>query len=145
MINRIVLVGRLTKDPELRKANSGNNVCNFTIAVDNRGRDQDGNKTTSFIPVVCFGNTADSTFNYTKKGSLVGVEGRLVQRKFTKSDGTNGSTFEVNADSVQFLDPKGTAVEEGESVTFDDTPAPSSDNSSSSLDTLDLADDDLPF
>ncbi len=145
MINRIVLVGRLTKDPELRKSNSGNNVCSFTIAVDDRGKDQDGNKTTSFIPVVCFGKTADSTFNFTKKGSLVGVEGRLVQRKFTRNDGTNGSTFEVNADSVQFLDPKGTVLPEGDNVTFDDTPAGTSDSSSSSLDTLDLADDDLPF
>ncbi|MCD8203831.1 MAG: single-stranded DNA-binding protein [Coprobacillus sp.] len=144
MINRIVLVGRLTKDPELRKANSGNNVCNFTIAVDDRGRDQDGNKTTSFIPVVCFNKTADSTFNFTKKGSLVGVEGRLVQRKFTRNDGTTTTTFEVNADSVQFLDPKGTVPSEGETVTFDDTPSESTD-SSSSLDTLDLADDDLPF
>ena len=143
MINRVVLVGRLTRDPELRKTNSGTPVCSFTVAVDNRQKNPDGSKSASFIPCTVFQNTADNMTKFLRKGSLVGIEGRLNQRSFVRQDGSKGSVLEVICDSVQFLEPK-SANSNDETVTFDDEiVAPADDNKN--LDSLDLPDDDLPF
>ena len=142
MINRVVLVGRLTRDPELRKTNSGNSVCSFSVAVDNRQKNPDGTKSASFIPCVAFSQSADSMSKFTRKGSLVGIEGRLNQRSYQRQDGTKASVLEVLCDSVQFLEPKAAiAVENG------DTPNDVSqvENEGKNLDSLDLPDDDLPF
>ena len=141
MINSIVIVGRLTRDPELKRTNSGTSVCSFTVAVDNPGRNPDGSKTASFIPCTVFQSTADNMSKFLRKGALVGIEGRLNQRSFTRQDGTKGSVLEVLCDSVQFLEPK---KNNGEAVTFesDVTPEIKSDKN---LDSIDLPDDDLPF
>ena len=142
MINRVVLVGRLTRDPELRKTNSGNSVCSFTIAVDNWQKNPDGTKSASFISCVTFSQSADLVSKFTRKGSLVGVDGRLNQRSYQRQDGTKASVLEVLCDSVQFLEPKSAmAVENG------DTPNDVSqvENEGKNLDSLDLPDDDLPF
>jgi len=142
MINRVVLVGRLTRDPELRKTNSGNSVCSFSVAVDNRQKNPDGTRSASFIPCVAFSQSADSMSKFTRKGSLVGIEGRLNQRSYQRQDGTKASVLEVLCDSVQFLEPKAAiAVENG------DTPNNVSqvENEGKNLDSLDLPDDDLPF
>ena len=142
MINRVVLVGRLTRDPELRKTNSGNSVCSFSVAVDNRQKNPDGTRSASFIPCVAFSQSADSMSKFTRKGSLVGIEGRLNQRSYQRQDGTKASVLEVLCDSVQFLEPKAAiAVENG------DTPNDVSqvENEGKNLDSLDLPDDDLPF
>lgn len=147
MINRVVLVGRITKDPELRTATSGNSVCSFTVAVDNRLKNSDGSRGTSFIGCVCFASTAETVAKFTRKGSLVGVEGTLNQRKYQRQDGSTASVIEVICDSVQFLEPKGTRGGFDEVPPFDDVPAPSVTNEEASrnLDSLDLPDDDLPF
>lgn len=142
MINRVVLVGRLTRDPELRKANSGLPVASFSIAVDNRMKNPDGTRGTTFMNCSIFGNQAENVVKFTRKGSMVGVEGSLNQRNFTRQDGSKGSVIEVIADRVAFLEPKGNNVVEGNTVTFDDTPVQASE---SNLDSLDLPDDDLPF
>ena len=142
MINRVILVGRLTRDPELRKANSGLPVASFSIAVDSRMKNQDGTRATTFMNCSIFGNQAENLVKFTRKGALVGVEGSLNQRNFTRQDGSKGSVIEVIADRVAFLEPKGNRVIEGETVTFDDTPVQESGNN---LDSLDLPDDDLPF
>ena len=81
MINNVVLVGRLTRDPELRTTNSGMSVASFTIASDDR---RGGQKTTIFMAVSVFGKQADVVAKYTKKGVLVGVTGRLTQRKYVR-------------------------------------------------------------
>ena len=141
MINRVVLVGRLTRDPELRRTGSGNSVCSFTVAVDNRSKNPDGTRGTSFIPCVVFQQSADNMVRFLRKGALVGIEGRLNQRSYQRQDGTNAKVIEVLCDSVQFLEPK-QAGEEGEIPTFDDQPAESTSNN---LDAVDLPDDDLPF
>lgn len=142
MINRVVLVGRLTRDPELRKTQSGNSVCSFTVAVDNRQKNPDGTKSASFIPCVAFSQAADSMSKFTRKGSLVGVEGRLNQRSYQRQDGTKATVLEVLCDSVQFLEPKSAAaVENGEAVESIAQP----ENEGKNLDSLDLPDDDLPF
>ena len=148
MINQVVLVGRITKDPELRTATSGNSICSFTVAVDNRLKNSDGSRGTSFISCVCFGQSAETTAKFTRKGSLVGVEGTLSQRKYQRQDGSMGSVLEVICDRVQFLEPKGVRGGVEEIPPFDDAPAPSikdSDESSRNLESLNLPDDDLPF
>lgn len=143
MINRVVLVGRLTRDPELKKTNSGTSLVNFTIAVDNRGsKNAEGNKTASFIPCVVFQNSADILFKFTKKGSLVGVEGRLNQRSFTRQDGTKASAIEVLVDSISLLEPKGNSDSQDDMQNLID--APSLDEGKN-LDSIDMPDDDLPF
>ena len=142
MINRVVLVGRLTRDPELRRANSGTSICSFTVAVDDRVRNPDGSKSTSFINCIVFQTAADNLSKFMRKGSLVGIEGRLNQRSFTRQDGTKGSAIEVVCDSVQFLEPKGQTPNAEPSGFESDIPAGETEKN---LDSLDLPDDDLPF
>ena len=145
MINRVVLVGRLTRDPELRRTGAGNSVCTFTVAIDNRQKNADGTKSTSFIPVVVFSASADTVSKYARKGLLVGVEGRLNQRSYLKADGSKASVIEVVADSVQFLERREAVEnEEMEIPPFDDAPAAVEDDSKN-LDSIDITDDDLPF
>ncbi len=145
MINQVVLVGRITRDPELRTATSGNSVCSFTVAVDNRMKNADGTRGTSFIGCVCFGQSAETVAKFTRKGSLVGVEGTLNQRKYQRQDGSSASVIEVICDRVQFLEPKGSRNGVDEIPPFDDAPAPSQKDDSRNLDSLNLPDDDLPF
>ena len=141
MINRVVLVGRLTRDPELRRTQNETAVASFTLAVDDRVKDTEGKSTTSFINVTVWNNQADNVAKFCRKGALVGVDGRLRQRSFEKRDGTKGSVIEIIADSVQFLEPKGTREIPNEEFIPDETPADESKN----LDSIDVTDDDLPF
>ena len=141
MINRVVLVGRLTRDPELRRTSNETPVASFTLAVDDRARDAEGNSTTSFIGVTVWNNQADNVAKFCRKGALVGVDGRLRQRSFERRDGSKGSVIEVVADSVQFLEPKGTREIPNEEFIPDEVPTDDSKN----LDSIDVTDDDLPF
>ena len=144
MINNVVLVGRLTRDPELRTTNSGTSVCSFTVAVDNRQKNPDGTKSASFIPCTAFQQSADNMSKFLKKGSLVGIVGRLNQRSYLNKDNVKVTVIEVLCDSVQFLEPKGEGrqVESDNSGFESDVPA---QDESKNLDALDLPDDDLPF
>ena len=138
MINRVVLVGRLTRDPELR---NGGSIAVFTVALDNLGKE----KTTSFIPcVVLNAQRSETVGKFARKGMLVGVEGRLNQRSFVRQDGSKGSVLEVICDSVQFLERRETAVanEEMDIPSFDDVPA---EEEKQNLDSIEITDDDLPF
>lgn len=133
-------MGRLVKDPELRKTNSDVSFATFTLAVDNRMRESDGTRGTIFIDCRVFREQAESLVKNTRKGSRIAVDGSLNQRNFERKDGTKGKVIEVIVDSVTFLDPKkDTPTEEPK---FDDVPAQSSGNN---LDLNDLPDDDLPF
>ena len=107
MINRVILVGRMTKDPVLRKTQSGASVTSFTVACDRRVK-AEGQPTADFINCVCWNKVADNTAQYTHKGSLVGVEGRIQTRSFDDQSGKRVYVTEVVADAVQFLEPKGT-------------------------------------
>ena len=104
MINRVVLIGRLTRDPEHRTTTTGKSVCDFSIAVQKRIKPQDGSPDADFFRVTAWGNQADFVSNYLHKGRLVAVDGRLQSRKFTASDGTNREVVEVVADNVHGLD-----------------------------------------
>ncbi|MBR0294704.1 MAG: single-stranded DNA-binding protein [Bacilli bacterium] len=142
MINRVVIAGRLTRDPELRNTQTGTPVATFTVAVDNRTKNPDGTRSASFIPVVVFAQAAETVSKFARKGMLVGVDGRLNQRSYDRKDGTKATVIEVIADSVQFLEPKAANGEDVETPVFDDT---ARESESSNVDTLELPDDDLPF
>lgn len=142
MYNRIVLIGRLTRDPELRRTPSDVSVCSFTLAVDDRTtRDDNGQKQTLFIGVTIWRNQADNVAKFCRKGSLVAVDGRLIQRNYKRKDGTDATVIEVVADSVQFLEPKGSRGTEANAGYEPDVQMDNSQN----LDTIDVTDDDLPF
>ncbi len=104
MYNRIVLIGRLTRDPELRYVPSGAPVANFTLAVDRPFRDQQGNRDTDFIDIVTWRKLAEQVSQYLSKGRLVAVEGRLQIRSYETQDGQRRKASEVVADGVRFLD-----------------------------------------
>ena len=155
MINRVVLVGRMTKDPVLRKTGTGASVTSFTVACDRRIKTE-GQPTADFINCVCWNKVADNTAQFTHKGSLVGVEGRIQTRSYDDQSGRRVYVTEVVADSVQFLEPKGTnsaaAVnaytpdyDAGNQGYHSDNASPSYSSDFASSDTLDIASDDLPF
>lgn len=159
MINRVVLVGRLTKDPVLRKTQSGTSITSFTVACDRRVKTE-GQPTADFINTVAWNKTADIVAQYTHKGSLVGVEGRIQTRSYDDQTGKRVYVTEVIADSVQFLESKSAAAS---NASAGYTPDYNSNNSQGyepdtntnsqssyssdfqSSDTLDIASDDLPF
>lgn len=107
MMNRVVLVGRLTKDPELRYTPSGVAVANFTLAVNRPFSNQQGNREADFINCVIWRRPAENVANFLKKGSLAGVDGRIQTRNYEGQDGKRVYVTEVVAESVQFLEPKG--------------------------------------
>jgi single-strand DNA-binding protein len=101
MLNRIILIGRLTKDPELRTTNSGKSVASFRIAVD---RTSGPDKETDFFSVTCWERQAEFVSNYLSKGRLVAVDGRLQTRTWTGQDGVERRDVEIVAGTVQGLD-----------------------------------------
>ncbi|MFE8919336.1 single-stranded DNA-binding protein [Staphylococcus pasteuri] len=106
MLNRVVLVGRLTKDPEFRTTPNGVSVATFTLAVNRNFKNKNGEQQADFINVVVFRQQAENVNNYLKKGNLAGVDGRIQSRSYENKDGQRVYVTEVLADSVQFLEPK---------------------------------------
>lgn len=106
MINRITVIGRLTKDPELRHTNNDVAVTTFTVAVERNFANGRGEKETDFIPVVTWRGLAEICEKYLSKGRLVGVEGTLQIRSYEAKDGSKRSIAEIIADNVQFLEKK---------------------------------------
>ncbi|RYU24392.1 single-stranded DNA-binding protein [Staphylococcus aureus] len=106
MLNRTVLVGRLTKDPEYRTAPNGVSVTTFTIVVNRTFTNAQGEREADFINCVTFRKQAENVNNYLSKGSLAGVDGRLQSRSYDNKEGRRVFVTEVVADSVQFLEPK---------------------------------------
>ena len=106
MINRVVLVGRLTRDPELRRTQNGTAVTSFTMAVDRDFKNADGTKDTDFIDVVAWRNTAEFVSKYFAKSRMAVVEGRLQLRDWTDKDGNKRRNAEVLADNIYFGDSK---------------------------------------
>ena len=106
MLNKIILMGRLTRDPELRKTGNGTAVTSFTLAVDRDYKPQDGERETDFIDVVAWRGTAEFVSKYFTKGRMAVVEGRLQVRDWTDKDGNKRRSTEVVADNVYFGDSK---------------------------------------
>ena len=133
VINRTVLVGRLTKDPELRKTQSGTSVSSFTVAANRRKR-EDGTQETDFINCVAWSRSADFISQYGRKGALVGVEGRIQTRTYDDASGKKVYVTEVVCDSVQLLEskPKENTNEYIEEPVYEESP-------------LEIDSDSLPF
>lgn len=132
MLNRIVLIGRLTKDPELRYTPNGKAVASFTLAVDRAFRNQQGEKEADFINIVVWGAQAENCANFLSKGKLAAVDGRLQIRSFDGNDGQRRWITEVVADTVRFLSPK----ESGQGGNFGHSDLGSDVN---------FSDEDIPF
>ena len=106
MLNNVVIMGRLTRDPELRRTQSGTAVTSFTMAVDRDFKSQSGEKETDFIDVVAWRNTGEFAAKYLAKGRMAAVEGRIQVRDWQDKDGNRRKSVEVVADDVYFADSK---------------------------------------
>lgn len=135
MLNRVVLIGRLTKDPELRYTPNGVAVASFTLAVDRSRPNQQGEREADFIPVVVWQKQAENCANYLGKGRLVAVDGRIQVRTYDAKDGQRRWVTEIIAENVRFLDKKeGSGSASGGSA-----------GSSSFGNEVDFTDEDIPF
>lgn len=149
MLNRVILVGNLTRDPELRyTANGGVAVTRFTVAVNRKFTNQQGEREADFINIVTWRALAENCGNYLKKGSLVAIEGRIQTRSYENQEGRTVYVTEVVADDVRFLNNRnrtqsdqgygGQATDAGGRGMIDD---PFAEDGSP----IDISDDDLPF
>ena len=155
MLNRIILMGRLTRDPELRRTGSGTAVTSFSLAVDRDFKSQSGEKETDFIDIVAWRSTAEFVSKYFTKGRMAVVEGRLQIRDWTDRDGGKRRSAEVVADNVYFADSRRDGEQSGGYAPASSgyAPAPSSyappanQSSAPVSDFAELSDDDgeLPF
>ena len=148
MLNKIILMGRLTRDPELRRTGTGTAVTSFSLAVDRDFKSQSGEKETDFIDIVAWRSTAELVSKYFTKGRMAVVEGRLQIRDWTDKDGGKRRSAEVVADNVYFGDSK---RDGGDSSGYSAAPAyknaaPSNFNAGGS-DFAEIGEDDgeLPF
>ena len=161
MINRVVLVGRLTKDPDLRYTPSGAAVARFTLAVNRTFSNAQGEKEADFINCTVWRKQAENTANFLKKGSLAGVEGRIQTGSYEGQDGKRVYTTEVVADSVQFLEPRSAGAgsdrsdrPQGQQPSYQQNQPTSQQNNHTRVDQdpfssgsgpIEVSDDDLPF
>ena len=131
MLNSVVLIGRLTADPEHKQTPSGVSVTSFSIAVDRNYIDKDGNRQTDFINIVAWRNTADFICRYFSKGRMIAIEGSIQTRKYEDKDGNKRTAFEVIANRVFPCGDKPTKGTTGGSINESDFE--------------EVPDDDLPF
>lgn len=155
-MNKAILIGRLTRDPELRTTTSGISSTSFTVAVSRTYTNQNGERETDFINCVAWRKQAENIAKYCKKGSQVAVEGRIQTRSYDAQDGTKRYVTEILADNVTFLGAKGTS---GEFQTNTNNEIENNFEPSQDIETTDvtedpfkdfgnevaLSDDDLPF
>jgi len=106
-MNKVILIGNLTRDPELSTTANNISVCKFTIAVSRRYNANDGSRETDFFPIICWRGQAENCGRYLRKGSKVGVCGSIQIRSYEAGDGSKRYVTEVIADEVQFLSSKG--------------------------------------
>ena len=128
-MNRFFAIGRLTKDPEKRTTQNGTSVCTFTLAVDRRFKNANGEREADFFPVVCWRQTADFVDEYLSKGKLAGVIGEMQTRSYDDKNGVKRYVTECVAEDVKILSPKN----EGAAQTQEPEMTPV------------IVDDDLPF
>ncbi|SDJ68438.1 single-stranded DNA-binding protein [Alkalibacterium thalassium] len=158
MINNVVLVGRLTRDADLRYTRSGSAVASFTVAVERPFTNAQGERETDFVSCVVWKKPAENLANFTRKGSMVAVAGRIQTRNYTGNDGKKVFVTEVVAENIQYLDSKKT--NESRSDSSEGNHSQSNQNSSQGKnngyqrqdedpfeknDSIDISDDDLPF
>ena len=144
MLDRIVLIGRLTRDPELRFTPNGHAVCSFTLAVDRPFTNQEGNRETDFINIVVWNKQGENCAQYLAKGRLAAVDGRLQIRSYDGNDGQRRYVTEVIADNVRFLSSRneGNASSNSNNTGYE---SPNLGAINSFENTAPLTSDDLPF
>ncbi len=165
MLNRIILIGRLTQDPELRYTPSGSAVASFTLAVDRQRANQAGEREADFINIVVWQKLGELCAQYLRKGRLAAVEGRLQIRQYENKDGQKVRVAEVIADNVRFLDRsadnagsgsgqhgaatsgavRGHDQNQGQSRSSSDNSRYQDDPFADDGNSMDIVDDDLPF
>ncbi|WP_099974109.1 single-stranded DNA-binding protein [Lactobacillus terrae] len=167
MINRVVLVGRLTRDPELRYTSGGSAVASFTVAVNRQFTNQQGEREADFINCVIWRKAAENFSNFTNKGSLVGIEGRLQTRSYENQQGNRVYVTEVVVDSFSLLESRSESERRSSSNTNNSAPsnqqsssfAPQDSNNNNDSNSfggmsdpfadnskpIEISDDDLPF
>ena len=106
MYNKMILVGRMTADPEMKSTPSGVSVCSFSVACDRQFKDKEGNRKADFIPCVAWRGLAEFVVKYFQKGSPIGIEGSLETRKYTDKNGNNRTMYEVITDRAFFVGSK---------------------------------------
>ena len=140
-MNKVMIIGNLTRDPELSTTNSGISLCRFSVAVSRKFANADGERETDFLNVIVWRGLAENCHKYLKKGSKVCVCGSIQTRNFEAQDGTKRYITEIVADDVEFLNRSGSG-DEGAIVKDNDAPA-SQSTPVTKLEPID--DDDLPF
>ncbi|MBX0319780.1 single-stranded DNA-binding protein [Shouchella clausii] len=143
MLNRVVLVGRLTRDPEMRYTPNGVAVANFTLAVNRPFTNQQGERDADFINCVVWRKPAENVSSFLQKGSLAGVDGRVQTRSYENNEGKRVFVTEIVAESVQFLEPRGSR--DGQSSNAGSGNSGGYSNDPFSDGTINISDDDLPF
>ena len=157
-MNKAILIGRLTKDPELRTTPTGRNVCQFSVAVSRNFTNANGEREADFINCVVWDKQAENLVKYQKKGNQIAVEGRIQTRNYDDKDGKKVYVTEILASNISFLDSKGTGATGNTS--FNNLPEPPMvDTSSNNMeivsvekdpfeafgDSIEISDNDLPF
>ena len=157
-MNKALLIGRLTKDPELRATSTGRNVCQFSIAVNRNFTNANGEREADFINCVVWDKQAENLVKYQKKGNQIAVDGRIQTRNYDDKDGKKVYVTEILASNISFLDSKGTGATGNTS--FNNLPEPPMvDTSSNNMETvsvekdpfeafgdsIEISDNDLPF
>lgn len=153
MLNRAILIGRLTRDPELRYTPNGVAVTTFTLAVDRPFSNQQGDREADFINVVTWRQLAETCANYLRKGRLTAVEGRIQVRNYENNEGRKVYVTEVVADNVRFLESTNSGSGGAGGSQRNDYERPSGNKSTTRYDDpfaddgkpIDISDDDLPF
>ncbi|CAF1786382.1 Single-stranded DNA-binding protein A [Bacillus subtilis] len=149
MLNRVVLVGRLTKDPELRYTPGGKAVATFTLAINRTYTNQQGEREADFIQCVVWKRIAENVANYLKKGSLAGIDGRLQTRNYENQQGQRVYVTEIICESVQFLDSKNSNNNANQSQQDQQYQQKKNENFRDPFQNegqpIDISDDDLPF
>ena len=155
-MNKIILVGRLTKDPEVRSTSAGFPTANFTVAVNRNFKNKDGNYDADFLPCVAFRQTADFISKFFKKGNMICLDGRVQTRSYDAQDGSKRYVTEVVVENVEFVGgkndssstPNNDYVDEPSEAPIDEMPEydiPTSDPYENYDKEVSLSDNDLPF
>ena len=157
-MNKAILIGRLTRDPELRTTPTGRNVCQFSVAVSRTFTNANGEREADFINCVVWDKQAENLVKYQKKGNQIAVEGRIQTRNYDDKDGKKVYVTEILASNISFLDSKGTGATGNTS--FNNLPEPPMEDTSSNNmetvsvekdpfeafgDSIEISDNDLPL
>ena len=161
-MNKALLIGRLTRDPELRSTSTGRNVCQFSIAVNRNFTNANGEREADFINCVVWDKQAENLVKYQKKGNQIAVDGRIQTRNYEDKDGKRVYVTEILANNISFLDSKGTNTSSNDFNSLPEPPREDSVSFSSNMnnmetvsvdkdpfeafgDSIEISDNDLPF